>query len=549
MHRLGIILMAFTLICCNKKDDTVPTTKKFVLNDHTVNGESDPSHTYKNVSIQPLITFTFSDPVKETSIPGGIKFTEANSADVPYTSSFEDGNTTVVIVPAAPLKSFTQYKVTLSDGLHSESDEPLSLPLTVTFNTGMDSTDKFEQIPDEGLLSLVQKQTFKYFWDFGHPVSGLARERNTSGDVVTSGGSGFGIMAIVTAISRQFITRDEGLERMQKIVSFLKNTAQRFHGAYPHWLNGSTGAAIPFSNYDDGADLVETSYLMQGLLTAREFFNGAGGEATLRDDINAIWNGVEWDWFRNGGQDVLYWHWSPNYAWQMNFPIKGWNECLITYVLAASSVDHSIPKSVYDNGWAQNGAIKNGNVYYGVQLPLGPPNGGPLFFAHYSFLGLNPFDLADTYGNYWSQNVSHTLINYNYCVSNPKLNTGYSESVWGLTASDDQDGYSAHSPDNDPGVISPTAAISSMPYTPNESIRALKFFYYKLGDKLWKEYGFVDAFNLNEPWFADSFLAIDQGPIIVMIENYRTGLLWNLFMSAPEVKTGLTALGFTSPNL
>jgi hypothetical protein len=541
--------MAFTLICCNKKDDTVPTTKKFVLNDHTVNGESDPSHTYKNVSIQPVITFTFSDPVKETSIPGGIKFTEASSTDVPYTSSFEDGNTTVVIVPAAPLKSFTQYKVTLSDGLHSESDEPLSLPLTVTFNTGMDSTDKFEQIPDEGLLSLVQKQTFKYFWDFGHPVSGLARERNTSGDVVTSGGSGFGIMAIVTAISRQFITRDEGLERMQKIVSFLKNTAQRFHGAYPHWLNGSTGAAIPFSNYDDGADLVETSYLMQGLLTAREFFNGAGGEATLRDDINAIWNGVEWDWFRNGGQDVLYWHWSPNYAWQMNFPIKGWNECLITYVLAASSVDHSIPKSVYDNGWAQNGAIKNGNVYYGVQLPLGPPNGGPLFFAHYSFLGLNPFDLADTYGNYWSQNVSHTLINYNYCVSNPKLNTGYSESVWGLTASDDQDGYSAHSPDNDPGVISPTAAISSMPYTPNESIRALKFFYYKLGDKLWKEYGFVDAFNLNEPWFADSFLAIDQGPIIVMIENYRTGLLWNLFMSAPEVKTGLTALGFTSPNL
>ena len=121
--------------------------------------------------------------------------------------------------------------------------------------------------------------------------------------------------------------------------------------------------------------------------------------------------------------------------------------------------------------------------------------------------------------------------------------------MWGLTASDDQDGYSAHSPDNDPGVISPTAAISSMPYTPNESIRALKFFYYKLGDKLWKEYGFVDAFNLNEPWFADSFLAIDQGPIIVMIENYRTGLLWNLFMSAPEVKTGLTALGFTSPNL
>jgi hypothetical protein len=499
--------------------------------------------------VQPVITFTFSDRIKESSIPNGIKFTEGNSTAVPYNSSFEDDNTTVVIVPVAPLKGFTQYKITLSDGLLSESDQPLSLPLTVTINTGMDSTDKFEQIPDEDLLSLVQQQTFRYFWDFAHPVSGLARERNTLGDVVTSGGSGFGIMAIVAAISRQFITRDEGLERMQKIVSFLKNTAQRFHGAYPHWLDGASGAVEPFSQYDDGADLVETSFLMQGLLTARQFFNGAGAEATLRDDINTIWNGVEWDWFRNNGQDVLYWHWSPNYEWQMNFPIRGWNECLITYVLAASSVNHSIPKSVYDKGWAQDGAMKNGGVYYDVQLPLGPPNGGPLFFAHYSFLGLNPFDLVDAYANYWTQNVAHTRINYNYCVSNPKLNTGYSESVWGLTASDNQDGYSAHSPDNDLGVISPTAAISSLPYTPTESMRALKFFYYKLGDKVWKEYGFVDAFNLNEPWFADSFLAIDQGPIIVMIENYRSGLLWNLFMSAPEVKAGLTALGFSSPNL
>jgi hypothetical protein len=541
--------MAFTIVCCNKTDSSGPTTKKFDFSGHSVNGETDPSYTYKNVSIEPQITFTFSDRVKESSIQNGIKFTEGSSTAVPYSSSFQDDNKTVLIIPSSPLKGFTQYKITLSDGLLSESDQPLSLPLTVTITTGMDSTDKFEQIPDEGLLSLVQQRTFKYFWDFGHPVSGLARERNNSGDLVTTGGSGFGIMAIVVAVTRQFITRDEGLERMQKIVSFLKNSAQRFRGAYPHWLNGATGVVEPFSNYDDGADLVETSYLMQGLITARQFFNGAGAEATLRDDINSIWNGVEWDWFTKGGQDVLYWHWSPNYEWQMNFPIRGWNESLITYVMAASSVDHPIGKSVYDKGWAQDGAIRNGNVYYGVQLPLGPPAGGPLFFAHYSFLGLNPFDLVDAYANYWTQNVAHTRINYNFCVENPNLNVGYSESVWGLTASDDPDGYAAHAPDNDLGVISPTAAISSMPYTPTESIRALKFFYYKLGDKLWKEYGFVDAFDLNEPWFADSFLAIDQGPIIVMIENYRTGLLWNLFMSAPEVKTGLTALGFSSPNL
>ena len=547
MQRLVIALMALVLVACSKKDST-PAPVNFNFNSHSVNGESDPSFTYKGVSTVPLITFTLSDKIKESSIPNGIKFTEGTSTPVQFTWTLEDENTTVAIVPQTPLKGFTQYKVSLNDGLVSESDKPLSLPVNVTINVGMDSTDKFPQITDDELLTLVQQQTFKYFWDFAHPVSGLARERNTSGDLVTSGGSGFGIMAILAAINREFITREQGLERLQQIVSFLKNTAETFHGAYPHWLNGATGEAIAFSQYDDGADLVETSYLMQGLITARQFFNGAGAEATLRDDINTIWNGVEWDWFRNGNQEVLYWHWSPNYQWQMNHPIRGWNECLITYVLAASSADHSIPKSVYDNGWAQNGAMENGLVYHDVQLPLGPPAGGPLFFAHYSFLGINPFDLTDAYANYWTQNVAHTRINYNYCVENPKLNVGYSESIWGLTASDNQNGYSAHSPENDLGVISPTAAISSMPYTPTESMRALKFFYYKLGDKIWKEYGFVDAFNLNEPWFASSFLAIDQGPMIVMIENYRSGLLWNLFMSAPEVKTGMQSLGFSSPN-
>jgi hypothetical protein len=414
----------------------------------------------------------------------------------------------------------------------------------------IDTADRFPRISDTALLDLVQKQTFKYFWNLAHPVSGLARERNTSGDLVTSGGSGFGIMSIVVAASRGFIGRDEALTRMQKIVGFLRDTAQTFHGAYPHWLDGKTGEVIPFSDKDDGADLVETSFLMQGLLTARQFFDGASTDETnLRNDINTIWDRVEWDWFRKNGEDVLYWHWSPDFQWQMNFPIRGWNECLITYVLAASSNGHSIPKSVYDNGWAQNGAIENNSTYYGIKLPLGPPLGGPLFFAHYSFLGLDPRDLKDAYANYWTQNTAHAMINYKYCVDNPKNYTGYSSSVWGLTASDDNDGYSAHSPENDLGVISPTAALASFPYTPEQSMEALKYFYYKLGDRVWKNYGFVDAFNLSVPWFANSFLAIDQGPIIVMIENYRSGLLWDLFMSCPEVKNGLTKLGFQSPHL
>jgi len=246
----------------------------------------------------------------------------------------------------------------------------------------------------------------------------------------------------------------------------------------------------------------------------------------------------------------LYWHWSPNNLWAINMQISGWNEALIVYVLAASSNTDSIPKIVYDNGWAQNGAIKNGNSYYGIQLPLGPAYGGPLFFTHYSFLGINPHNLSDAYADYWIQNTAHSKINYNYCIADPQKFYGYSNVCWGLTASDDDEkGYDAHSPTNDDGVITPTAAISSLRYTRTESLNALKFFYYKLGDKLWSDYGFVDAFNLQNLWFADSYLAIDQGSEIVMIENYRSRLLWNLFMSCPEIKRGMKRLGFLSPNL
>lgn len=413
------------------------------------------------------------------------------------------------------------------------------------FYTTVSEESKFPLIPDDALLTLIQEQTFKYFWDFAEPVSGMARERNTSGNLVTSGGSGFGIMALIVGIERGFITRADGLERMAKILDFLES-ADRFHGAWPHWMDGTTGGVIPFSANDNGGDLVETSFLVQGLLTFRQYLDaGAPDELALIDRINALWDSVEWDWYTRGGQDVLYWHWSPDKEWTMNLPIRGYNECLITYVLAASSPTHAIDASVYHEGWAQGGAIVNGSSYYGITLPLGQDYGGPLFFSHYSFLGLDPRNLTDTYADYWTQNVNHTQINRQYCIANPRDYVGYSEDSWGLTASDNHQGYSAHSPTNDLGVITPTAALSSIPYTPEESMNAARFFYYKLGDRLWGDYGFHDAFNLTEGWVASSWLAIDQGPIIVMIENHRTGLLWDLFMSCPEVQDGLTKLGFS----
>ncbi|MBE7171476.1 MAG: Ig-like domain-containing protein [Williamsia sp.] len=551
--RFFFSILLSTQLACNKGSDPAPqpppVPASFSFNSLQVNGAYN-GYTYYNVDPLPVIKFSFSAPVDHTSATNNLTWRDNAGASVSLKTSFENNDSTVVLQPQSPLKWITQYTLAVPATLQSKKGGALQTAISISLTTAIDSSDKFPRISDNALLDLVQSQTFKYFWDFGHPVSGLARERNTSGDIVTSGGSGFGLMALVVAVNRQFITRADGLARLQKIVDFLKNKAQRFHGAYPHWINGSTGAVQPFSTKDDGADLVETSYLFQGLLAVRQYFNGTdAAETALRADINNLWNAVEWDWFRKNGENLLYWHWSPNYNWDMNMPIRGWNEALITYVLAASSPTHAISKDVYANGWAQNGAMKNGNLFYNYKLPLGPAYGGPLFFAHYSFLGINPNGLLDAYADYGEQNLTHTKINYEYCRANPKGYFGYSGQCWGLTASDIPNGYTASSPANDVGVIAPTAALSSFPYTPAQSMNALKFFYYKLGDKLWKEYGFVDAFSLKDTWFASSFLAIDQGPIIVMIENYRSNLLWNLFMSCPEVKGGLRNLGFQGPDL
>jgi hypothetical protein len=409
-----------------------------------------------------------------------------------------------------------------------------------------------QQLSDSALLDLVQKQTFRYFWDFAHPVSGMARERSNEAydygkEVVTTGGTGFGIMAVIVAANRKWITRDTAARHLLKMVNFLLK-ANSYHGVFPHWMDGATGKTIPFSRKDDGADLVETSYLFEGLLCARQYFTGDNAvERELRNRIGWLWNDVEWNWFTRDGRDVLYWHWSPNNGWSMNFPIRGFNECLITYVLAASGERYPVTADVYHRGWAQSDFFKNGKIFYGYTLPLGFDYGGPLFFSHYSFLGLDPHGLKDRYADYWEQNTHHTLINYAYCVENPKKFKGYGENCWGLTACDTYYGYDAYSPTNDRGTIAPTAALSAFPYTPEFSMKALKHFYYDLGGKLWGEYGFKDAFNESQNWYADSYLAIDQGPIISMIENYRTGLLWKLFMNCPEVQSGLKKLGFESP--
>jgi len=421
-----------------------------------------------------------------------------------------------------------------------------------------EETDIRTELSDEELLDKVQEATFQYFWDGAGPNSGLARERywidedypHEDRPVVTSGGSGFGLMAIIVGIERGFITREEGLERFEQIIEFLE-TADRFNGVWPHWWYDETGETRPFSPRDDGADIVETSFVAQGLITLMEYLrDGTVREQALVDRIQTLWEEINWNWHtKNGEENVLYWHWSPNHEWAMDHEIRGYNESLITYVMAASSPTYPISPEVYHEGWARGSEMSQSTTYEGLTLTLrhnrGGKYGGPLFWAHYSYLGLDPRDLEDEYAHYWEHNVNHTLLNRLYCIENPEGYEGYGEHSWGLTSSYSVSGYSAHSADNDRGVITPTAALSSFPYTPEYSMQAMRYFYEEQGDRLWGKYGFYDAFSETEDWFPKRYLAIDQGPIVIMIENHRTGLLWDLFMQNKDVQNGLDRLGFS----
>ena len=410
------------------------------------------------------------------------------------------------------------------------------------------ATPDLSALEDDALLDIVQRQTTRYFWEGAHPVSGLARDRQkTTGDpdndLVAIGGSGFGIMTIIVAVNRGWIDRTAALGRLHGMLDFLERVP-RHHGMFPHFIHGRTAGIIPFRRKDDGADLVETTFLFQGLICAREYFSRTTPEeGRLGDRINRMLSEVEWEWFTRGGRQ-LFWHWSPNHGWAMNSPIEGWNECLLSFVLGSGSSSHAIAPEIYHEGFAAGTAFRNGREYHGIPLPLGMNFGGPLFFAHYSFCGLDPRSLIDRHADYWDQNVRHTQINYRHCVANPHRHLGYGPDCWGLTASHGPRGYAAHAPDKDLGVITPSAALASFPYAPAEAMDALRGFLRKPRNRIWGRFGFVDAFCENRNWYARTYLAINQGPIVAMIENHRTGLLWDLFMGAPEVRRGLARLGF-----
>lgn len=421
------------------------------------------------------------------------------------------------------------------------------------------------KLTDDELLSMVQEANFRYYWEFSEINSGLAKE-NYPGrqDMIASGASGFGLLSFIVAIERKFITREEGVKRFMQVVDFLDKKAEKYHGAFAHFINGPSGKAEPFFGpKDNGGDLIETAFLVEGLLAARNYFDKDDAhEKHIRETITHLWENIEWDWYKQfPDSPYIYWHWSPDQAFVINHPFIGWNEAMVVYLLAIASPTHGVSPQMYYSGWASQEplAIKyrswggvpdgtrytNGNTYYGVKLDVGVSNGGPLFFTHYSYLGYDPHFITDRYTNYFDNNRNIALINHAYCKINPKNYKGYGDNCWGLSACDGPDEkYSADEPitGRDVGKIPPTGALASFVYTPEESMKALKNYYYNYGSFLWGEYGFRDAFNLTENWCSDVYMGLNQGPITVMIENYRSQLIWKLFMKDKDIQEGLKKL-------
>jgi hypothetical protein len=443
------------------------------------------------------------------------------------------------------------YRVTALDLAGNES--PPSPP----------SAGRTRALTDDELVSMVQEACFRFYWECAHPIAGLAPEV-WPGDpnLLALGGNGFGVMALIVAAEREFVTRDQATARILKIVRFLAK-ADRFHGVWPHFLNGDTGKAIAFfGKYDNGGDLVETAFMIQGLLAARQYFDrDTAAEREVRDTITQLWRDVEWDWYRKTpAGDVLYWHWSPDHGFYIGHPLVGWNETMMVYLLAIASPTHPVPASLYHSGWAGTADLQvryrqgwsrttagdhyaNGRSFYGIKLDVGEGNGADLFFTHFSFMGFDPRDLRDRYTNYFKNNRAIALINHAYCVENPRRFAGYSPDCWGLSAGINSGG-GRPLPRDDNGTINIMAALASMPYTPQQSLAALKHYYRDLGAKVWGIYGFHDGFNQTENWYEETYMALNQAPITVMAENHRTGLVWRLFMANPEIRPALTAIGF-----
>lgn len=402
---------------------------------------------------------------------------------------------------------------------------------------------------DDEFLDYVQQTSFDYFWYLANPTNGMVADRSTPTSPCSIAAVGFGLTCIGIGIDHGWISRTQGVARVLTTLNTFLNGPQGtnasgtigYKGWFYHFLDMNTALRSPASELSS----IDTALLLAGILHAKQYFDGTNtDEISIRTKADAIFNRVDWNWMAQG-TNVISMGWFPSGSFIANNWI-GYNEGMILYILGLGAATNPLPASAWSRwtsgyAWATN---------YGQAFVTFPP----LFGHQYSHCWIDFRHNADAYMNsknstYFQNSRRATLAQRSYCIANPLNRVGYSSNVWGLTACDGPSGYGTHGAppaENDDGTIAPTAAGGSMAFAPEYALPALRHFYTQFRFRIWTAYGFRDAFNLGAQWYASDTLGIDQGPIVVMIENYRTQRVWRRFMQNEEVQRGLQRAGFVA---
>lgn len=435
---------------------------------------------------------------------------------------------------------FEDWRVTKKEGVIYVDDIYFSKgpiikePLCNIFKTIRERVPKPEiaNLSDEEFLDLLQKKAFLYFWLETDPETGLVKDKadnflDDTSTVATIAGVGFALSAYVVAAERGWLPKEKLYERTLKTLEFFKDKMENVRGFYYHFIDMKTGKRV----WQSELSSIDTALFLAGALTAGEYFRGK-----IKKIAEELYRRVDWNWMLADG-DTLAMGWYP----EKGFDPNRWNrygEQLILYLLAIGSPTYPIPASSWDR-------IRRPIWEYEGYVTISSP---PLFTHQYSHIWIDFRNKHDKYADYFLSSRNATLANRKFCLDNKDNSITFRRGFWGLTACEGPGGYRAYGAPpgyaNYDGTVAPTAAAGSIVFTPKESIELLRKIYQELADKLWGKYGFSDSFNLDKNWFSQYVLAIDQGPILLMIENYRTGLIWKYFMKNKYIRKALKLTGF-----
>ena len=406
-------------------------------------------------------------------------------------------------------------------------------------------------LTDDQLLDSLQYYGFLFFWQEANPSNGLIKDRSTPTSPASIASVGFGLTAIGIAIDHGWITREAGRDRTLTTLRTFWEMPQGsstsgtigYKGWFYHFLDMNSATRQYTGSWQSELSSIDTGLLLAGILYAREYYTGADSiEASIRSLADSITARIDWLWMMDGGSSLTHGY-TPE-GGMLPYRWIGYSEAMILYLLGLGVPSNPVPPTAW-TAWTSGYSWQTHYGYSFVNFP-------PLFGHQYSHCWVDFRGIADTYMQgrgitYFENSQRATLANRAYCIQNPGGFAGYSSTIWGLTACDGPAGYNARGAppgQNDDGTIAPTAAGGSIPFTPTESVEALQAMYTTYGSQLWGPYGFGDAFNPGASWFGSEVIGIDQGPIVLMIENYRTGRVWETFMKNPAIAAGLAAASF-----